>query len=192
MNAQTEIPGLSLVTESPEAEEVRPYRSILEVWQKTLEPIATERLKRPTMDWTGMLLKNWQHLLNGFKNVSRVQEHYFRIMEEMQTILNHIIEGDEEALEVESAEEDAERNKDLYIRILIEWQKALLVESHEWDVDSEDAEAIFVALGETQLQLLGQLGLAAHLQAISLPFTEEDQDFINKEVEEFRESLEAA
>ena len=53
-----------------------------------------------------------------------------------------------------------------------------------------DAGAKMAALGEVQQQVLGKDGLASYLGVIGLPFTEEEQNAMNQELQEFRESLE--
>lgn len=166
-----------------------PYYPIAKVWKETLDNADEAEKHRPTADWCSVIIGKWP-FLKAFSDMQQVHNHYFRILRDCRRVLDEALEAFPEALEVTSRDEDVEQNKDFYVRMLAEWQKALLVEQSEWDCDADDAAPWFVALGEVQSQLVGRDGLVSYLGAIDLPFNEDEQAELDKELREFRESLE--
>lgn len=172
----------------PAAEEDEPeYHAILKVWRAMLNPEQQQRHLRPTPDWCAVLIARWPFL--RFDQCGTVQAEYFRIFDAMHAIIEQAAADNPEAFEVDNREDDVE-NKDIYVHILTEFQKALFVAQSEWSYDDPDAGPKMSALGEVQAQVLGKDGLASYLGVIGLPFTQEEQDAMNKELNEFRESLE--
>lgn len=163
------------------------YHSILEVWRNMLDPEHQDRGRAPTPDWCAVLIARWPFL--RFADCGIVQAEYFRIFDNVHAVLAQVFEDNPQAFEAETREEDIE-NKELYVFLLKEFQKALFVTQSEWSFDDPEAGAKMAALGEAQQQILGKDGLASYLGVIGLPFTQEEQDAMNQELTEFRESLE--
>jgi len=194
---ETNHPGIEhaeyvgLITEAdrelvhPEYEEA-PYHAILKVWREMLDPAKQNRHLEPTADWCAVLVARWPFL--KFADCGVVQQKYFEVFDLAHELIEQVAADNPEAFEVTNREDDVE-NKDLYVHLLTEFQKALFVVQSTWHHTNEHAGAEMAALGEAQQQILGKQGLASYLQVISLPFTEDEQDAMNKELNEFRETL---
>ena len=174
-------------SEAPIPEAEAPYYPILRVWREMLDPSVQQRDLAPTPDWCVALIARWPFL--SFSDCGAVQREYFRIFDTLHALIEQVHEDHPQAFEVETREEDLE-SKDLYVFLLKEFQKALLVAQSEWRHGDPDAGALMAALGEAQSSVLGQQGLASYLGVIQLPFTEEEQETMNQELAEFREALE--
>ena len=173
-------------SDGPEPE-APPYNSILKVWRAMLDPEHQNRHLPPSADWCAVIIARWTFLT--FADCGTVQEEYFRIFDNMHGIIEQVYEDNPEAFEITEREKDIE-NKDLYVHLLKEFQRALFVAQSEWRFDDPQAGAKMAALGEAQQQILGKDGLASYLGVIQLPFTEEENAAMNAELNEFRESLE--
>jgi hypothetical protein len=173
--------------ENPAEPEV--YRSLLEAWNTVLDSMETKRDEPIGMDWAAVIVGKWPFI--RFSDLATVNTHFFRIASDLRQVVRQVLEEDPKAIEVRSREEDTERNGDLYLRILTDWHKTLLVEQYAWDTTAADAAEIVVALGEAQEMFTGKTGLASHMSALQLQFTEEDQSALETELREFRDHLEA-
>ena len=172
--------------EAPEGEEPQ-YHSVLKVWRAMLDPEQQQRHLPPTPDWCAVLIARWPFL--SFAECGRVQERYFEIFDVAHEIIEQVARDNPEAFEVDNREDDLE-NKDIYVFLLTELQRALLVVQSEWSHDAPDAGPQMAALGEAQQQLLGKDGLASFLSVVGLPFSMEEQDEMSAELAEFRRTLE--
>lgn len=168
-------------------EEQPQYHAILKVWRDMLDPTHQNRHLPPTADWCAVLVAKWTFL--SFRDCGVVQAEYFGIFDIMHEIIEQVYADNPEAFEADNREDDLE-NKELYVFLLSEWQKALFVVQSEWSHDDPDAGAKMAALGEAQAQILGKQGLASYLSVVGLPFTEDEQAVMNEELAEFRASLE--
>lgn len=164
------------------------YHSVLAVWRDMLDPEHQLRHRPPTPDWCVVLVAKWSFL--RFADCGDVQEEYFAIFDIMHEIIEEAYLGNPEAFEIDDRQRDIDENKDTYVYLLSEFQRALFVVQAGWSHDDPKAEAKMAALGEVQQQMLGQQGLASYLGAIGLPFSQEEQDAMNQELSEFRASLE--
>lgn len=163
------------------------YHSVLKVWRAMLDPEQQGRHLPPTPDWCAVIIARWPFL--RFNECGAVQREYFKVFDAAHEIIEQVARDNPEAFEVDSLLDDLE-NKDLYVHLLTEFQRALLVVQSEWAHDDPDAAAKMVAMGEAQQQILGKDGLASYLGVVGLAFTEADQDAMNQELAEFRASLE--
>lgn len=169
------------------AEDVE-YHSILKVWRAMLDPEHQNRHLPPSADWCAIIIARWTFL--SFADCGIVQEEYFRIFDNVHGIVEQVYEDNPEAFEVDNRDDDVEQNKDLYVFLLKEFQRALFVAQSEWSYDDPRAGAKMAALGEAQQQILGKEGLVAYLRHIGLPISEEENKAMNEELNEFRASLE--
>lgn len=191
------VPNVS--DESPQVAEEpssTTYRTVAAAWKMTLDSADKAATRPPTMDWCAILISKWP-FLHAFEDFQQVHDLYFEILTECRKVLDLALEDFPEALvtdhwpeDVPAQTLDAEENKDFYVHVLREWQKVLLVAQAKWDCNAPDARAYLVALGELQQHLVGQEGLASYLGVINLPFSEEEQEALDQELKEFRESLE--
>lgn len=184
-----EIPDtIEGLNDTPPAAETPPYNSILKVWRTMLDPAVQQRHLPPSPDWCAIIIARWTFL--SFADCGIVQRVYFEIFDNVHGIIEQVYADNPEAFEVDDREKDIEENKDLYVFLLKEFQKALFVAQSEWSYDDPEAGPKMAALGEAQQQILGKQGLASYLGHIGLPFTEEEQTAMNEELQEFREALE--
>jgi hypothetical protein len=174
-----------LVEVTPEAPPQ--YHSILKVWRDMLDPSHQNRHLPPTADWCAVLIARWPFL--SFKDCGAVQSEYFAIFDLAHEIIEQVHDDYPEAFEVDDREEDMENNKELYVFLMAEFQKALFVVQASWSHDDPDAGARMAALGEAQQQILGKQGLVHFLSVVGFPFTDEEQAAMNADVAEFRASL---
>ena len=176
-------------TEEPTAPTNEPaeYHAILKVWRNMLDPTQQQRHLPPNPDWCAVLIARWPFL--RFADCGVVQAEYFKIFDSVHAIIEQAALDNPEAFEVTEREDDVE-NKDIYVFLLTEFQKVLFVVQSEWAYDDPDAGAKMAALGEVQQQLLGKQGLASYLGVVGLPFTQDEQDAMNQELNEFRAALE--
>lgn len=163
------------------------YHAILKVWREMLNPEQQQRHLAPTPDWCAVLIARWPFL--KFSECGIVQAEYFKIFDAAHEIIEQAARDNAEAFEVTAREDDIE-NKDIYVHLLTEFQKALFVTQSEWSHADPEAGPKMAALGEAQQQILGKDGLASYLGVVGLPFTQEEQDAMNQELNEFRASLE--
>lgn len=163
------------------------YHSILKVWRAMLDPTQQQRHLPPSPDWCAVLVARWPFLT--FADCGVVQSEYFSIFDLAHEIIEQVYRDHPEAFEVDNREDDVE-NKELYVFLLSEFQKALFVVQHAWSHTDPYAGAKMAALGEAQQQILGKDGLAAYLAVVGLPFTQEEQDVMSQELAEFRAALE--
>lgn len=174
--------------EGGEAPAVEPeYHAILKVWRDMLDPAHQNRHLPPTPDWCAVLVARWPFL--SFKDCGVVQSEYFSIFDLAHEIIEQVYRDHPKAFGVDNREDDIE-NKDLYVFLLSEFQKALFTVQHAWSHTDPYAGAKMAALGEAQQQILGKQGLASYLGVVGLPFTQEEQDEMNQELNEFRATLE--
>jgi hypothetical protein len=174
-------------TEGPAAEPAQEYHSVLKAWRSMLDPEMQNRHLPPSPDWCATIIARWPFL--KFSDCGTVQREYFAIFDHMHEIIEQVYRDHPKSFEVDNRDDDAE-NKDLYVFLLAEWQRALFIVQSEWKYDDPDAGPKMAALGEVHAQVLGKQGMAAYLGAINLPYTQEEQNDMNEELEEFRKSLE--
>lgn len=165
-----------------------PYHAILKVWWHMTDPEHQSRHLPPTPDWCAVLIARWPFL--KFSDAGVVQRVYFELLDEVRNILEQVHADNAEAFEVTDREEDHE-NKDLYIHLLIEWQKALFAFQSTWRYDDPEAAPKMAALGEVQDTVLGSKGLTSFLGVAGFPFNADDQAYIDGELFEFRQALDA-
>lgn len=184
----TNVVPLFTEAEEPTPEQEQPeYHSILKVWRSMLDPTQQQRHLAPVPDWCAVLIARWPFL--KFSECGVVQREYFKIFDMAHAIIEQVALDNPLAFEVTTREEDVE-NKDLYVYLLTEFQKAMFVVQSEWSHDDPEAGPKMAALGEAQQQILGKDGLASYLGVVGLPFTQEEQDVMNQELNEFRATLE--
>lgn len=164
------------------------YNAILKVWRTMLMPENQRRERPPTPDWCAIIIARWPFL--RFSDCGVVQREYFAVLDVAREILEQVYLDFPEAFDdVDSRDKDVE-NKELYVFVLKEWQRALLVIQDEWSYDDPEAGPKMAALGEAQQQLLGDKSMASYLAYIDLPFTNEEQKDMTDEMQAFRDELE--
>ena len=150
------------------------YHTIMEVWQRLLtDGIASEADDKPGLVWTGRMLASYQGLewYDGYA----IRDAYFTKLQQALDVVNLEISYEPSALTVISAADDAAANAEHYKNILLHWQLLFIAWEQEWDCEDEWAGAEVAAIGEAHKLLLGEMGMAQHLERIPLAFTDDDQ-----------------
>lgn len=151
------------------------YRSVLEMWDKVLEPVFSSALEKPQPGWaTGMVRR---HV--GLTLASTVQLHelFHTRVKELKQILSQAIEAHPDALTVKSADQDLDDNFEIYKQLLMDWQLQYVTWEHTVDLTSDGAAVQIAALSELHTMFFSETGVVAHLSSIGFDqvFTEEHQ-----------------
>lgn len=161
------------------------YHTLLEIWDAVLTPAASERTKRPTAQWANTITSRYREI--DFKDMLDFSESYFDKVQELQQILRHHIEEDDEALKQPTPEEDLEYNGARYKQLLIDWQKAFLLWELAWDCTDASAAIDIAAISEVHKMFFDQQGLIALLEQINFEFTEQDQAELAAELQALKD-----
>jgi hypothetical protein len=163
------------------------YHTILEVWQKVLEPAEADSKRKVGMPWAMRIIAEYREIT--FAQVNLVRDRYHEKLADLIEILDVEIDSDPQCFEHTTAEEDREHNGHHYLNLLTLWQFAFVKWEHEWDVAREDAAIEIAALSEAQKMFFGDTGLTQHLDNIQLQFTQEDQEDLGRALQEYKASL---
>lgn len=160
------------------------FHTILEVWQKVIEPARTEQHEKVTPQYASRIVSKYPEVHYGdmivFKDLF-----YAKIIELLE-ILEDVIASDPKALSWTTAEEDREHNSKHYRKLLLEWQKHFLAWELEWETTDPFAAVKLAAIGEVHHFFFSETGISAHLQNIQFQYTEQDQAEVATELEAMR------
>lgn len=165
-----------------------PYHSILEVWREVLKPAVAERTVKITPQWANRICSSYREI--NFADVPAFRDEYFDKIEELNDILKVEIATDDECLNVNTAEEDVERNGHHYLNLLIDWQKALLQWELDWGTADERAAVQLAAIAEVHRMFFDNTGLTSLLDNIKFEVSDADRDVLAAALQELRESQE--
>ncbi len=165
-----------------------PYHSILEVWREVQKPAVAERTVKITPQWANRIASSYREI--AFRDVPSFRDTYFDRIEELNDILKTEIASDDECLNVDSPEEDVERNGHHYLNLLVDWQKALLQWELDWDVTSEKAAVDLATISEVHRMFFDNTGLTSLLDNIKFEVTDADRDMLAAALQELRDSQE--
>lgn len=173
----------------PQAEEEQPpiTHSLLEVWQNILSNVEESLTKRLTPGAAAKAVSTWPKM--NFPDVPVYLGLYHQFLLEYREILEDLITEHPEALE-HLGPDDGESNHDIYLQLLIEWQKLQLAQEFVWDATEPDAAARLAAIADSNAFMLGQMGLVAHLDQIGFDYTPDEREKVSALLKEFSEELE--
>jgi len=187
MSENTQESELTVEDILAEADET-PYHSILEVWREVLKPAVAERTVKITPQWANRIVSSYREI--SFRDVPAFRDLYFDRIEELNDILKTEIASDDECLNINSPEEDVERNSHHYLNLLVDWQKALLQWELDWDVADEKAGVDIASISEVHRMFFDQTGLTSLLDNIKFEVTDADRDMLSVALAELRDSQE--
>lgn len=171
----------------PEAPEVPTpnYHTLLKVWQSVLAPArGAMGQEKVTPQWATRIVSTYPQV--SFSDTPGVNALFFLIVNELSTILDQIVESDDQCLSWQTAEDDVANNSQHYKDVLTEWQKHMLRRELEWDADDPDAAVMLAAMSEVHNMFFGEKGLVGHLDQIKFEFTEADQAELQQALEDTR------
>ena len=154
------------------------YHTILEVWREVLKPAADEQYKRITPQWATRVIAAYPEI--AYADMPAFRELYFGSILHLASILDDEISGDDECLNLTSAEEDVEHNTHHYLNVLFSWQMQFMQWEIEWDCTAPDAALRVAALGEVHKMFFDPMGLTALLDQINFEFTDTDRDTLGE------------
>lgn len=152
------------------------YHPILRIWREVLSNAEDELGAKVTPQWANRVTSSYREL--NFRDMPRFRDLYFGKVLEMASVLETIVESDEECLTYTTPEEDVEHNSQHYKDLLMHWQILMLGWEVNWDCESEDAALEVAAISEVHKMFFGspaQQGLTAFLDSIKFEYTEADQ-----------------
>lgn len=173
-----EQPQLASVSDLPVADNPPSYHTILEVWDKVLEPARVEAKAKISPQWAVRITSTYPTLTFG--DMGRFQEIFYGMIEDLHEILKDQIKGDTEAFTRTELEVDREENRNHYLALLTKWQVYILQCELDWEWQDPDAAIKLAALSEVHKLFLGEQGLTGHLEQIGFEFTEEDQENLSQ------------
>lgn len=145
--------------------------TLLEMWRDVLSHIETEQEANIRPAEVLAILRSWPAM--ELKDISRFRTYYYEHLLEMRNALDKEIESDPEALK--HVEDDAEYNREKYIRLILRWKRMIVHVEEAWDIDEEDAYAQMAAIAEASSFAISDMGLVAHLAQIGINPTEEER-----------------
>lgn len=145
-------------------------RTLLEVWRVILSGLEKHEKAHITMEVADQIVNAHPRL--RIQDVPTYHRMYFYCLREFRSVLLAEIESDPECLT--RAENDAEENAHHYLNLLIIWQQLLHQWDEEWECSSTDAHIEMAAIGSAANFILGENGLAGHLDAINFDYSDED------------------
>jgi hypothetical protein len=164
------------------------FHTVLEMWREVLRSVDTLDVQRITPQWASRVVN--MHAELRFRDMPRFRDKYIERVTELRTILEELIETDDECLLQTSAEEDVQHNSALYALVLTEWQKAILLWEMQWDCTSLDAAIDFATIAEVHKMFFGEQGLTGLLDQINFEFTDADREMLYGELEQLKQSEE--
>ena len=145
-------------------------RTLLEVWKIILDGLEKHETAHISMEIADQIVTAHPRL--RIQDVATYHVIYFHCLKEFREALLAEIESDPECFT--RAENDAEENRHHYLNLLTLWQQQLHQWDLEWSCASQDAHIEMAAIGSAANFILGENGLAGHLDAINFDYSDED------------------
>ena len=152
--------------------------TLLEVWSSILGDIETMRAEAISMASASQTLNSYPFL--RLRHLSEFHERFYDHLLEYREVLEAEIATDPSCFK--HVEDDAEKNREHYLNLLVAWQVLALRHQEAWDHADKDAAAEFAAISESTLFVVGDNGLIAHLGAIQFPMPAEDRDTVTQAI----------
>lgn len=171
--------------------DVAPYNAVLKVWRAVLDPAEDGMLNDPiTPMWANKITSSYREV--NFQDMDEVKQRYYKKLLELRDILDEVIAGDDECLNVADSVEDLEHNRANYLDVVLRWQLAVVGWEVAWDYSDPAAGAEIAAISETQQMFFGspqRQGLTSYLESINLELTDADRAEWQEAIEDHRVQL---
>lgn len=177
------------LSDMPEADPPKPYRTLLEIWRAVLEPAVKGEMKSEPISpqWATKMVTTYPEV--RYVDVMDIHYGVFEMSASLAEILEQIIETDDECLKRTSAEEDAQENAPLYREVLARWQIYFIEQELAWRPLDASAATDLAVLSEVQQMFFGPTGLIGHLDSIGFDFTDADQEALQKRMTEAKDEI---
>lgn len=161
---EAEIPNLE---EALKAEK----HTLLEIWQAILSNLEAAEDQGVTMQDAARILSAWPRL--GVEDLTHYHGYYYALLRYIREVLDAEIARDPKAFE--HVEDDAEANRDHYVRLLQDWQLLISQWQYDWTPDTEHAMVVMAAIADAgSFVARPNGGLLSQLDGINFQFTDED------------------
>lgn len=160
------------------------YHSLLETWQRILQPSGEVRMEPITPQWSLRIINKFPQI--GFADMPEFRDAFYDLLEEMYDGLVSEIDSDDECFNVDSPEEDVERNGHHYLNVLFTWQKIILGRELDWNCESATAAIDVAVMSEVHRMFFDGTGITALLDQIGFQFTEDNQQQLTAELQELK------
>lgn len=177
-DALTEEEIAQALRDFPTDEDIQP-RTLLEVWQFLLGGIEEAAAQRPRMQNALAIVRKWPSL--RYQDVKQYHQLFHDWMKVYRSVLTQIIEETPEALD--HIEDDAEFNRDRYLKILYDWQEIALLSDLNWDSDDVDSHIQLAAAVDASAFFLSDTGIVNHLDRINFEVTDEEAEALTEKLQ---------
>ena len=168
--------------------EMPSYHTILQVWREVLSNAPGELTAHVTPQWANRITATYREI--NFADMVAFRDLLFTRIMELASVLESVIEADEDCLTYSTPEEDAEHNGQHYRDLLMHWQVLMVGWELDWDCTAPDAAVQIGVLGEIHKMFFGnqtQPGLTQYLDNIKLEYTEAHQAELVEVLEAMKE-----
>ena len=152
--------------------------TLLEVWTSVLGDIETMRTEAIGMAPAAQTLNAYPFL--RLHHLSEFRERFYNHLLEYREVLAAEVATDPSCFK--HVKDDAEKNREHYLNLLVAWQVLSLRHQEAWDHADKDAAAEFAAIAESTSFVVGDNGLIAHLGAVQFSLPAEDRDAISQAI----------
>ena len=161
---EAEIPNLE---EALKAEK----HTLLEIWQAILSNLEAAEAQGVTMQDAARILSAWPRL--GVEDLTSYHSKYYAFLRDIREVLDAEIARDPKAFE--HVEDDAEANRDHYVRLLQDWQLLISQWQYDWTPNADHAMVAMAAIADAgSFVARPNGGLLSQLDGINFQFTDED------------------
>jgi hypothetical protein len=187
MSENTQETELTVEDILSEANEVA-YHTVLELWREVLKPATREASSKITPQWANRVCSSYRELT--FADMPAFRDTYFEKITVLAEVLDVEIGSDDECLNMNSAEEDVERNGHHYLNLLVDWQRSFLQWELDWDCTDPNAAVLLAVIAEVHRMFFDSTGLTSLLDSINFEVSDADRDMLAAALEELRNSQE--
>lgn len=160
------------------------YHPLLQVWDEILKPAAKEAEGPVTPQWASRMIQSYSEV--SFSDMGELHSRFYKKIEELHDILRFEISTDDEALNRTDLETDREENREHYLNLLLNWQKAVLQWELDWDFADPFAGVELAAISEVHKMFFSEQGLVAFLENIQFEYDEGDAQMLTDALEEMK------
>jgi hypothetical protein len=151
--------------------EPRQNRCLLIVWEALLADIEGILAKKIPANVAAKVVASWPKL--SFQDTAQYHVQYHELLLELRETLHQVILDNPDALQWRDTD-DAEKNRQVYIDLLISWHLFFDAVEADWDATDEDSHIQLAALVDARTFVFSSMGLAGHLNAIGFELQDEE------------------
>lgn len=146
-------------------------RSLLELWDKALEPIKEVAENPIPITVAHKVVASWPFL--SFQDTALYHQEYHSILGECHQVLKDLLAEHPEALGW-VGEKDAEENHEHYRDVLVAWHILLDQIEADWDAEDPESHITVAAVADARAFFFSSTGFAGHLDAIGFSLANDE------------------